>query len=121
MKDLDLGVEKAALAVTGILCAVCVFLGKTDVAAAAAVGGGLFTLDFTAIRLVVRALAARGHTLGFSIFVLVAKMLALLAIVAALLVFAKLDIYGLLIGLSSVVIVIIGKGLKEKGKESGAL
>lgn len=121
MKDLDLGVEKVAFAVTGIFCAACVFLGKTDVAVGTAVGGGLFTLDFTAIRLVVRVLARRGHTLGFSIFVLVVKMLALLAIMAALLVFAKLNIYGLLIGLSLVVIVIIGKGLKEKGKENGAL
>ena len=39
-------------------------------------------------------------------------MLALLAIIAVLLLFAKLNIYGLMIGLTSVVIIIIGKGLK---------
>ncbi len=112
MKNLNLGVEKFSLAVTALLFAVNIAIGQREIAVGIAVAGVLFLLDYVAIRFIVKALAERRYSLAFSIFILVMKMLALLAIVAVLLVFAKLNIYGLMIGLTSVVIVIIGKGLK---------
>jgi hypothetical protein len=112
MKNLDLGVEKTSLAVTALLFVVNIAIGETAVAVAIAVAGVLFLLDYVAIRFIVKALAEKRYSLAFSIFILVMKMLALLAIIAVLLIFAKLNIYGLMIGLTSVVIVIIGKGLK---------
>lgn len=112
MKNLDLGVEKLSLAVTAVLFAVNIAIGQSEIAVAIAVAGILFLLDYVAIRFVVKALAEKRYSFAFSIFILVMKMLALLAIIAVLLVFAKLNIYGLMIGLTSVVIVIIGKGLK---------
>lgn len=107
-----MGVEKLSLAVTGLFFAVNMLIGQTQVAVGVAVGGALFLADYVAIRFVVRALSEKRYTVAFSIFILVTKLLAFLGIVAALLLFAKLNIYGLLIGLTSVVIVIIGKGLK---------
>ncbi len=112
MKNLNLGVEKLSLAVTALLFAVNIAIGEREVAVAIAVAGVLFLLDYVAIRFVVRALAENRYSLAFSMFILVMKLLALLAIIAVLLLFAKLNIYGLMIGLTSVVIVIIGKGLK---------
>ncbi len=112
MKNLDLGVEKLSLAVTALLFAVNIAIGEKEVAVAIAVAGVLFLLDYMAIRFVVKALAEKKYSLSFSIFILVMKMLALLAIIAVILVFAKLNIYGSMIGLTSVVIIIIGKGLK---------
>ena len=112
MKNLSLGVEKLSLVVTALLFAVNIAIGEKEVAVAIAVAGVLFLLDYVAIRFIVKALAENRYSLPFSIFILVMKMLALLAIIAALLIFAKLNIYGLMIGLASVMIVIIGKGLK---------
>ena len=112
MKNLSLGVEKVSLVVTALLFAVNIAIGEKEIAVAIAVAGVLFLLDYMAIKFIVKALAEKRYSLAFSIFILVMKMLALLAIVAVLLIFAKLNIYGLMIGLTSVVIVIIGKGLK---------
>ncbi len=112
MKNLSLGVEKLSLAVTAFLFAVNAAIGQMDVAVGIAVAGVLFTLDYVAIRFVVKALAEKRYSLAFSMFILVMKMLALLAIIATLLIFAKLNIYGLMMGLTSVVIIIIGKGFK---------
>ncbi len=112
MKNLNLGVEKLSLAVTALLFVVNIAIGQREIAVAIAVAGILFLLDYVAIRFVVKALAEKRYSLTFSMFILVIKMLALLGIIAVLLVFAKLNIYGLMIGLTSVVIVIIGKGLK---------
>ncbi len=112
MKNLSLGVEKLSLAVTALLFAVNVAIEEREVAVAIAVAGVLFLLDYVAIKFVVRALAENRYSLTFSIFILVMKLLALLAIIAVLLLFAKLNIYGLMIGLASVMIIIIGKGLK---------
>lgn len=112
MKNLSLGVEKVSLVVTALLFAVNIAIGEKEIAVAIVVAGVLFLLDYVAIKFIVRALAEKRYSLAFSMFILVMKMLALLAIIAVLLVFAKLNIYGLMIGLTSVVIVIIGKGLK---------
>lgn len=112
MRNPSMGVEKLSLAVTGLFFAVNMLIGQTQVAVGVAVGGALFLADYVAIRFVVRALSEKRYTLAFSIFIIVTKLLALLGIVTVLLMFAKLNIYGLLIGLTSVVIVIIGKGLK---------
>ena len=112
MKNLELGVEKLSLAVTALLFAVNIAIGQREIAVGIAVAGVLFLLDYVAIRFIVRSLAENRYSLSFSMFILVIKMLALLAIIAVLLIFAKLNIYGLLIGLTSVVIIIIGKGFK---------
>ena len=112
MKNLELGVEKLSLAVTALLFAVNIAIGQREIAVGIAVAGVLFLLDYVAIRFIVRSLAENKYSLSFSIFILVIKMLALLAIIAVLLLFAKLNIYGLIIGLTSVVIIIIGKGFK---------
>ena len=112
MKNLELGVEKLSLAVTALLFAVNIAIGQREIAVGIAVAGVLFLLDYVAIRFIVRSLAENRYSLSFSIFILVIKMLALLAIIAVLLLFAKLNIYGLIIGLTSVVIIIIGKGFK---------
>ncbi len=112
MKNLSLGVEKLSLATTAVLFAVNFVLGQKEMAIAIAVAGVLFLLDYLAIKFVVKALSENRYSLGFSIFILVGKMLALLGIIAVLLIFAKLNIYGLMVGLTSVVIIIIGKGLK---------
>jgi len=112
MKNVSLGVEKLSLAVTAILFGVNIAIGEKDVAVGVAVAGVLFLLDYVAIRFVVKALAENRYSLTFSIFILVIKMLVLPAIIAVLLIFAKLNIYGLMIGLTSVGIIIIGKGLK---------
>ena len=112
MKNLELGVEKLSLAATALLFAVNIAIGQREIAVGIAVAGVLFLLDYVAIRFIVRSLAENRYSLSFSIFILVIKMLALLAIIAVLLLFAKLNIYGLIIGLTSVVIIIIGKGFK---------
>ena len=112
MKNLELGVEKLSLAATALLFAVNIAIGQREIAVGIAVAGVLFLLDYVAIRFIVRSLAENKYSLSFSIFILVIKMLALLAIIAVLLLFAKLNIYGLIIGLTSVVIIIIGKGFK---------
>ena len=91
MKNLDLGVEKLSLAVTALIFAVNIAIGQREIAVAVAVAGILFLLDYAAIRFVVKALAERRYSLAFSMFILVMKMLALLAIIAVLLVFAKLN------------------------------
>ena len=112
MKNLEFGVEKLSLALTVLLFAVNIAIGQREIAVGIAVAGVLFLLEYVAIRFLVRVLTENRYSLLFSMFIVVMKMLVLLAIIVALLIFAKLNIYGLLIGLTSVVIIIIGKGFK---------
>ncbi len=107
-----MGVEVLALAVIALVFAVNMAIGEQNIAIGAAAGGVLFLLDYIAIKFVVKSLTENRYSLLFSIFIVVLKLLVLVAIVVVLLMFAKLDIYGLLLGLTSLVIIIIGKGLR---------
>jgi hypothetical protein len=119
-KNLTLGrVEKSGIVVTGILVLVNLILGSQALAIGAAVGGLLVIANFLAIRLLVGALIGKAYTKGYSIFILLVKMLVLVALVVAFFLFTKLNIYGFFIGVSGVVIVIIGESLR--GNKDGAL
>ncbi|HSC34434.1 MAG TPA: ATP synthase subunit I [Thermodesulfobacteriota bacterium] len=112
-------VERSGLAVTAILMVVCYFIGSSELAVGAAAGGILFTANFTAIRFLVHALVGKSHTKGFGIFAFVIKMAVFIAIVVALFLFAKVNLYGFFIGVTGVVIVIIGESLR--GSKDGTL
>jgi hypothetical protein len=102
---------------------VCInaLLGSRELALGTGVGGLLVIVNFLAIRLMVGALIGGTHSKGFSVFVLIIKMAILISLVVALFIFTRINIYGFLIGMVGVVIVIIGEGLRGKGKENGAL
>lgn len=112
-------VERSGLAVTAILMVVCYFIGSRELAVGAAAGGILFTANFTAIRFLVHALVGKSHTKGFGIFAFILKMAVFIAIVVALFLFAKVNLYGFFIGVTGVVIVIIGESLR--GSKDGTL
>ena len=105
-------IEKSALIVTIIIVALNSVLGYTDIALGAAAGGFLFTANIIAIRLVVNLLISQNQTKGFGIFAIILKLTLLVAISVALFVFTNLNIYGFFIGLSGVVIVLIGESLR---------
>jgi hypothetical protein len=112
-------VEKSGIVVTGILALVNLILGSQALAIGVAVGGLLVIANFLAIRLLVGALIGKAYTKGYSVFILLFKMLVLVALVVILFLFTKLNIYGFFIGVSGVVIVIIGENLR--GNKDGAL
>jgi hypothetical protein len=112
-------VEISGLIVTGILLAVNSLLGFWDLAMGATVGGILVVASFSATKLIVGVLIGGAHSRGFGIFILLIKMLILMGIVVSLFLFTKINIYGFLIGVTAVVIVIIGENLR--GKKNGTL
>ena len=112
-------IEKQGLIVTGILVVVNAFLGSRELALGAGVGGVLVIANFLAIQLVVNVLIGGAYSKGFSIFVLLTKMAAFIGIVVFLFIFTKVNIYGFFIGITGVVIVIIGESLR--GNKNGAL
>ena len=112
-------VERSGLAVTSILMVVCYFVGSRELAVGTAAGGILFTANFMAIRFLVNALISNSYPKRFGIFAFIIKMVVFIAIVAALFVFAKVNLYGFFIGVTGVVIVIIGESLK--GSKDGTL
>jgi hypothetical protein len=119
-KNLTLGrVEKSGIVVTGILVLVNLILGSQALAIGVAVGGLLVIANFLTIRLLVGALIGKAYTKGYSVFILLVKMLVLVALVVIFFLFTKLNIYGFFIGVSGVVIVIIGESLR--GNKGGAL
>jgi hypothetical protein len=79
----------------------------------------LVLANFLAIQLVVNVLIGGAHSKGFSIFVLLIKMAVFIGIAISLFIFAKINIYGFLIGITGIIIVIIGEGLR--GNRDGAL
>lgn len=105
-------IEKSALIVTLIIVAINSLLGYNDMALGAAAGGFLFTANIIAIRFVVNLLISQNQTKGFGIFAIVIKLVSLVAIAVALFVFTNINIYGFFIGLSGVVIVLIGESLR---------
>ena len=112
-------VERTGLAVTAILMVVCYFVGSRELAVGTAAGGILFTANFMAIRFLVNALVANSYPKRFGIFAFIIKMAVFIAIVVALFIFAKMNLYGFFIGVTGVVIVIIGESLR--GSKDGTL
>lgn len=112
-------VEKAGLIVTALLVAVNYLIGSKELAVGTAAGGILFTANFMAIRFLVNAIIGKAYTKGFGIFAFVMKLAVFLGIVVAMFVFAKVDLFGFFIGVTGVVIVIIGVSLK--GSKDGTL
>lgn len=112
-------VEKNGLIVTSILVIFNAIIGSSELAFGTAAGGLLFTANFLAIRLVVEALVKNSYPKSFSIFAFLLKMVLLIGIVFVIFVFTNVNIYGFFIGLTGVVIVIIGEGLK--GSKNGSL
>jgi hypothetical protein len=106
-------VEKSGLIVTAVLVIANALLGSSALAFGAAVGGLLVIANFVAIRFVVRALIGNAYSKGFSIFIVLIKMAILVGIVISLFMFTKINIYGFFIGITGVVIVIIGENLRE--------
>ncbi|MGH7889974.1 MAG: hypothetical protein ACRENF_05425 [Thermodesulfobacteriota bacterium] len=112
-------VEKSGLIVTGLIIIANALLGSSALAFGAAVGGLLVIANFLAIRLVVGALIGNAYSKGFSVFIVLVKMAVLVAIVVSLFIFTKINIYGFFIGVTGVVIVIIGENLR--GNKNGTL
>lgn len=106
-------VEIISLIVTAILAVVCYSVGSRELAFGVAAGGVLFTANFVAIRFVVNALVSNTSSTGFGIFAFIIKMLIFVGIVASLFIFTDVNIYGFFIGVTGVVIVIIGESLRR--------
>jgi hypothetical protein len=78
-----------------------------------AAGGVLFTANFVAIRFVVNALVSNSSSVRFGIFAFIIKMAVLIGVVATIFIFTEINIYGFFIGVTGVVIVIIGENLRR--------
>jgi hypothetical protein len=105
-------IEKAALIVTLVIVSANALLGYQDMAMGAAAGGFLFTANIIAIRFIVNLLIGQKQTKAFSVFAIVLKMLMLIALAVGLFIFTKINIYGFFIGVTGVVIVLIGESLR---------
>lgn len=107
-------VEKASIIVISILAVVNLIIKEIDIAVGIVFGGLLFIIDFVAIKFLVNSIIGKKYSIGFSMFLFLIKFLILLAILALLLMFAKLNIYGFIIALTAIVFVIVGSSLKDK-------
>ncbi|NIV40963.1 MAG: hypothetical protein GWN50_01060 [Candidatus Dadabacteria bacterium] len=105
-------IEKAALIVTLVIVSANALLGYQDMAMGVAAGGFLFTANIIAIRFVVNLLIGQKQTKVFSVFAIVLKMIMLIALAVGLFIFTKINIYGFFIGVTGVVIVLIGESLR---------
>jgi hypothetical protein len=106
-------VEIISLIVTTILTVASYLVGSRELAFGVAAGGVLFTANFVAIRFVVNALVSNTSSTGFGIFAFIVKMAIFIGIVASLFIFTDMNIYGFFIGVTGVVIVIIGESLRR--------
>lgn len=116
-KSLITKTEITALIVIAILAVVNFLINEREVAVGIVVGGVLFTADFIAIRLIVNSLTTSKNSLSYNILLFAGKLIILLFIIGALLLFAKLNIYGFFIALTAVILVITGSGIK--GSKNG--
>jgi len=113
------GTEKTAIVVILLLVFGNLLIKQSQIAVGVGVGGLLFLLDFMGIKFIVNSVLSNRYSNGFSLFVFIIKLTVLLGILFALLVFAKLNIYGFIIALTALVLIIVGKGLK--GTHNGTL
>ena len=112
------GTEKVALIVIALLFAGNYLIGQKGIAIGAVAGGLLFLIDFVVIKFLVNSMLTKRYSTQFNIFLFIVKLLILLGILTALLLFAKLNIYGFIIALTAIVFVIVGSGLK--GNNNGS-
>lgn len=105
-------VEKAGLIVTLALTAVCYVIGSSALALGAVAGGVLFTANFMAIRFLVTSMVTNSYPKAFSIFIFIIKMLVFIGIVVSIFLLGDVNIYGFFIGVTGVVLVIIGESLR---------
>ncbi|MFA9408554.1 MAG: ATP synthase subunit I [Candidatus Dadabacteria bacterium] len=106
-------VEIYSLIVTAILVVINYLLGSRQLALGVAAGGVLFTANFVAIRFVVNALVSNSSSVRFGIFAFIIKLAVLIGVVATIFIFTEINIYGFFIGVTGVVIVIIGENLRR--------
>ena len=106
-------VEIYSLIVTAILVVINYLLGSRQLALGVAAGGVLFTANFVAIRFVVNTIVSNSSSVRFGIFAFVIKMAVLIGVVATIFIFTEINIYGFFIGVTGVVIVIIGENLRR--------
>lgn len=106
-------VEIYSLVVTALLTVVNYLLFSQQMALGVLAGGVLFTANFVAIKFVVNALVSNSSSVGFGIFAFIIKMAILIGIVASVFIFTEVNIYGFFIGITGVVIVIIGESLRR--------
>ena len=106
------GTEIAALIVIAIIFTGNYLINQKEIAIGAAVGGLLFLIDFIVIKFIVNSILTKRFSTQFAVILFTLKLLVLLGILLALLIFAKLNIYGFIIALTGIVIVIIGRGLR---------
>ncbi|MEK6224631.1 MAG: ATP synthase subunit I [Thermodesulfobacteriales bacterium] len=106
-------VEIYSLIVTAILVVINYLLGSRQLALGVAAGGVLFTANFVAIRFVVNTIVSNSSSVRFGIFAFVIKMAVLIGVVAIIFIFTEINIYGFFIGVTGVVIVIIGENLRR--------
>lgn len=106
-------VEIYSLIVTAILVVINYLVGSPQMALGVAAGGVLFTANFIAIRFVVNALVSNSSSVGFGIFAFIIKMAVLIGVVATIFILTEINIYGFFIGVTGVVIVIIGENLRR--------
>jgi hypothetical protein len=106
-------VEIYSLIVTAILVVINYLLGSRQLALGVAAGGVLFTANFVAIRFVVNTIVSNSSSVRFGIFAFIIKMAVLIGVVATIFIFTEINIYGFFIGVTGVVIVIIGENLRR--------
>ena len=112
------GTEIVSLIVIALLFAGNYLINQKEIAIGVVAGGLLFLVDFIAIKFLVNSMLTKRYTTQFNIFLFIVKLLILLGILMALLIFAKLNIYGFIIALTAIVFVIVGSGLK--GNNNGS-
>ena len=112
------GTEIVSLIVIALLFTGNYLINQKEIAIGVVAGGLLFLVDFIAIKFLVNSMLTKRYTTQFNIFLFIVKLLILLGILMALLIFAKLNIYGFIIALTAIVFVIVGSGLK--GNNNGS-
>lgn len=112
------GTEKVSFIVIALLFIGNYLINQKAIAFGVVAGGLLFLVDFVVIKFLVNSMLTKRYSTQFNIFLFIVKLLVLFGILMALLIFAKLNIYGFIIALTAIVFVIVGSGLK--GNNNGS-
>ena len=91
------GTEIVSLIVIALLFTGNYLINQKEIAIGVVAGGLLFLVDFIAIKFLVNSMLTKRYTTQFNIFLFIVKLLILLGILMALLIFAKLNIYGFIL------------------------
>lgn len=108
-------IERIALGVIAAATLVLVALGYQRLSLGLAIGGGLATLNFFALRTLMRAIASADHPPRQALLslLLMVKFALMGAAIFALINFASIDPAGMLLGLSIVVASILVEGFRS--------